>query len=705
MPPSTVKPLHIAIRSTEELWQFCDQILADPVMSAEILFGMELWRGPDGSPGQAEVIESVFAHQRTVIPAGNAVGKSQSIRVLPLLWLASHPHSYVVLTAASWEFLKRKLFPGIRCEALKQPILFPNEVLSSSFKVGDEWELVGISPTYPEPAQGWHSKGGTLWIADEASCLTPPVFEALNSLLVGPEDHGVMLGNPLRSDGPFADAIRNPKLWNVLQLSSLNSPNVRAGRTVVPGLATSEQVANFALQYGEDSVEYGIRVLGQLPDQSDMIFISRKAVLEAGKRTPIPWQEDGDLVLGIDVGWSEVGDETVFLVRGETTVHYAESFRGLSEPQLRGHAKIINGKFENRIRRIAIDATGIGSGPADTMLAEGLPVLRVVNAERANNAIKYANTRSESWGAMKDALKHLAIPREIEGVPVLDKLLQMATLEYYPTARGQIQLEPKHKYKARTSLNSPDWPDALALTYARYTGRPAFPMLSSTHLMELAPSVYPYDDGYNVHLESFAPNYDRPGQLARATWFSNSGKSATLSIHIDADGAWTVLDAYQDQAPSIAAFWRAAQFQGPRRNYAFDLASAAEYGQQQYQHHLINTIQEIDPDYAPLWIEPAKIAGMHGIELLDQLLLAALAPYKDAIYWQEHPELNPSDYHSERILAISPMEVFTALEQARLKESPVSQTDVDVAPPEGLVGDGTALVKTLRLLAVSAAAY
>jgi len=702
--------LKFRVRTPEESAELCRSIRENPIPWIEILFGVRCWEGPDGSPGQAEAAEAVFHNQRSAIPSGHSTGKTYNVRVIPPLWLLSHPYSYVIITGASWDAVIEKIFPGMRDAISIQPHIFPQTVLSHTWRWADEWGAVGISPMKATPAQGWHSAGGTLVISDEAAELRPPVFEAMKSLLSSPDDHMVMFGNPTRSEGAFADAIRTPDVWNVLQLNSENSPNVRARRTVVPGLASCEMLESWKREYGEDSPEYGFRVLGRLPDQGEMIFISLAVVRACGQRTAIPWEEDGRLVMGVDVGWSETGDESVIIVRGETAVHWCEGHRGLPEPKLRGLIKMVNRKFRNRIESFQVDASGIGSGLADNLLADGLPTIRVIGGARAHDSVRYFNERAECWGRMKAALDYLAIPKKLNGYELLRNLEQAATLEYHPSPRGQIKIEPKPDYQKRTLKHSPDWPDALAYTFAREVGEEAFPMAGDHHQMIQEPSVYRNPKGgWFLHIEGSLALHDRPGFLVRATWFSRASDSASLVAHVDEDGAWTVLRCVTASSRTLSTFWRqvlemSKEEDGPY-DFHYDLASAAEYGKTFGKHHLLHTMSEIDSDFFPSWTEPELIGGMHGVEILDQMLLAGVAPYGDADYWKENPHLKALEYVSEKVLAIYPRDVLKALEDARIKPRPVMETDLGVPPPEGLVGDGPPLVKCLRLIAVSGAAY
>jgi hypothetical protein len=122
---------------------------------------------------------------------------------------------------------------------------------------------------------------------------------------------------------------------------------------------------------------------------------------------------------------------------------------------------------QNHVEVIFIDGGGVGGAVVDHLLnRHNLPVEDIQFGGRPNRGdqVKYAQKRSEMWGAMRDALKYLAIPDSAE---IRDQLISP---EFDYNLRGELQLEKKSDMKKR-GLASPDIGDALALTFAR----PVFP--------------------------------------------------------------------------------------------------------------------------------------------------------------------------------------------------------------------------------------
>lgn len=714
-------------------------IIAHPVHWAEVLFGVKLWR-LDGIPtqSQADFIESCFWNVRTVVPSGHETGKTEACKVLVPLWLLSHPKSFFGLTAASWTAVEDNLIPGIREYVKMQPLLFDTVPIADKWVLGNNHELVGFSPDNAEPMQGWHSKGitigdnwygGTFVLVDEASALILKVHQGIESLVGGP-NHVAYTGNPIHSAGPFVDAI-NSKRWTTVHLNSRYTPNVVAkcapGEEIIPGLCTQQKIDDYEEEYGADSPQVKARVDGIVPAQSEWTFISRDDVELALSRwkphIPIQLNDDGEEVevsmlgdphhdstadgplrLGIDVGRSETGDESVLLIRGETTVHDDEKHRGLSEPELIGLTEARLRDTEG-IRSVYPDATGIGSGLCDWLENMGVRgVHRVVAGARAHESLKYANVRAEAWGNMKQALKtNLAIPERCRA-----DALQMVDVRYSYTTLGQILLERKEKTKERLG-RSPDWADALSFTYARPVGNPAFPSVCQRHKLPLRPTVYPKDGKWMLHYDGYPASGDRLGFLCRATWLTRRAESCTIWVHVADKGSWILFDLIIEKKMPTKHYWQRVIAQSAGHDYMWDEISAPDQLKKESEYHVIDLVIEENEEKGhaayPFFRPPNSVGGMRGLDEIDRLLIGTMMIFPKDPYWTDRDKEIEVDTDPSKFLRVWPDKALDALERARLKEVGPHETDADKDRPEGLVADGGPIVRCLRLLSVAGAAY
>lgn len=111
---------------------------------------------------------------------------------------------------------------------------------------------------------------------------------------------------------------------------------------------------------------------------------------------------------------------------------------------------------------IVVDESGIGGGVLDRLREVGGIQSIGVNVGRASrNSERFANLRAELFSGLKLRFNHddIEIPddRELVG--------ELASLRYFFTSRGQLQLESKRKYSGARGA-SPDKADALMLAFS-----------------------------------------------------------------------------------------------------------------------------------------------------------------------------------------------------------------------------------------------
>jgi hypothetical protein len=120
---------------------------------------------------------------------------------------------------------------------------------------------------------------------------------------------------------------------------------------------------------------------------------------------------------------------------------------------------------------IFVDGGGVGGGVIDRLRQLRFPVVEVQFGARPDGtnlvdpSISCANKRAEIWCAMRDWLSGGTIPNDAHLIE------QLAGVLYGFNANNAIQLERKEDMKKR-GMASPDWADALAVTFAF----PVFPV-------------------------------------------------------------------------------------------------------------------------------------------------------------------------------------------------------------------------------------
>ena len=188
----------------------------------------------------------------------------------------------------------------------------------------------------------------------------------------------------------------------------------------------------------------------------DNVFIPTTIVSNARKENVAPV---GPLIIGVDPAIGD-NDRCVIARRQGRKVFGIESLRNYNTMQLAGKLKHII--ETEKPFKVIIDIIGIGAGVYDRLQEMGFECVEAINvATTANNKERYANTRAEVWGEMREWLSS-TIPVEI---PDSDELqTDLCGLGYHHKSNGQLLLESKEQLKAR-GLPSPDLGDAMAYTF------------------------------------------------------------------------------------------------------------------------------------------------------------------------------------------------------------------------------------------------
>jgi hypothetical protein len=288
-----------------------------------------------------------------------------------------------------------------------------------------------------------------VFLIDEASGVPEEVFEVAEGALSTPGSLVVMAGNPTRREGAFYRAFHEDRAhWATFRFPSSGSP-----------LVDPDYPTRMAARYGAQSDVYRVRVEGDFPKAEPDALIGLGPVEAAAQRFAegeIP--PDAPLVFGVDV--ARFGDDdTVILRRRGPAVTELSVFNGLDTMQTAG--RVARAAREERPALIFVDVVGIGAGVADRLREEGLPVYEVNVAERARDAERFDDLRSELWWRVREWLEsgEARLPRDGE------LLAELATVRYELTSAGRVRVEAKRDRKRR-GLSSPDRADALMMTFA-----------------------------------------------------------------------------------------------------------------------------------------------------------------------------------------------------------------------------------------------
>lgn len=427
----------------------------DPIRFAREALGFKrLWSR------QREVLTRVAANSRIAVRSGHKVSKSTTAVVLSLWFLVTRPRSRVVMTSASYRQVRDILWKELRRVAGEAPIPIGGKLATdpeTGLQLRDGREIVGLSTNEPERIAGYSSPE-MLFILDEASGIDEAVFEALEGNRAGGA-RIVLFSNPTQTSGTFFDAFHSKaEFWTTIHISSEESPNVTGAEESIPGLATPEWVAEKRREWGEESALYQVRVRGNFPTQGDKAVIPLVHVVNAVARWADEPDDQGPLVLGVDV--ARFGDdESVIVPRRGNRVWPARVLTQLDGPNLAGEVLGVVRELRRLGEKPAVhvDVIGVGASAYDVLARSDEVAAVPVNVAEKATAEGFHSLRDQLWGSTRDWLKGGgAIPDDAR------LQAELVSPVYAFDAQGRMQVESKQAMKKRLN-RSPDRADALAL--------------------------------------------------------------------------------------------------------------------------------------------------------------------------------------------------------------------------------------------------
>jgi phage terminase large subunit len=442
----------------------------DPVGFSDEILGVELWEK------QEEILNALVTHKRVSVRSGHKIGKSHTAVVAALWFYCSFSDARVVMSSVTsrqvdailWRELKK-----VRKDAMHKRLPpmdgEPAVLARSGMRSDDLREIVGFTASESEAVAGV-SGANLLYIIDEASGVDDAIYEAIEGNRAGGGEEGtnvivLLLGNPTRTVGEFFRSQTDKKdHYKVIHVSSEDTPNVKQGRIVIPGLATRAWVEEKRREWGEESALYQVRVRGNFAQESETTVIGLHLVNEAIARHDDTAIDLGArLHIGVDV--ARYGDdETAIAVRRGDKVIHIETHQKLDEHQVA--YRVIQAarrwREPNEIPVVKIDTCGTVGIRATAALASNRDAreIELVAVNVGNKAYlrrEFPLLRDQLWFACATWL------REGGSIPDESKLAaELVAPSFSFDSLQRRRVESKDDIRKRLK-RSPDRADAVCL--------------------------------------------------------------------------------------------------------------------------------------------------------------------------------------------------------------------------------------------------
>lgn len=480
----------------------------------EILWPYDKKKFKDGfqwNPWAERIFEAACEHKFLGISGPKSSSKTHCIGIWGLVnWLCDPFNTLVLVTTTSVREARKRMWGVIRERHLQVPGL-PGKIVDSMGKLimedaGSDRSSITLIPSAKDKEKeatekliGLKNKRVFL-LVDEATDVSPAIFEAVHNLDSNPYFQIIALGNFASSYDPFGQFITPKDTWNsvncemddwpisrghCIHLDGEKTPNLDSDDQW-PFLLTSKQLRDAKEYQGENSLSYW-RFIRSFPSPigAEQNIYSEADIRKYEGEPQPKWEGTPIKVAGFDPSFTNGGDRSVlyFGNYGKTDLGLScvafgkahllrEDSTKANEPRNFQIARQVREMCEKegvKPEHLAVDATGAGDPFCDILSELWSPrIFRVkfgekpstlptsaVSPVKANE--KFTNRVTELWYVGVEFLRS----RQLKGItPDLGR--ELTARKYSTSSGGKLVVEPKKDMKARMG-KSPDLADAAFL--------------------------------------------------------------------------------------------------------------------------------------------------------------------------------------------------------------------------------------------------
>lgn len=400
---------------------------------------------------------SVRDNKYTAVRSCYGGGKSKTAAEATLWFLDIHKPSKVITLAPTWTQVEKILWAEIAKCYNNARVPIGGRLLTTELKIDDDWFAMGLSPRVDvareaERFQGFHAPY-VLVIIDEAAGVNKKLWQAAKGLILNDNCRLLAIGNPGSPVGDFFDCFSNP-LWKKIHIPASITPNVVAGKEVIPGLVTRGWIEDRKTDWGESNPLFISKVKADFPEEAEDVLIMLSWV-EAAKNATL--EASGAKGLGVDVARFGTAWTVLTAIHGPKVLEIL-AFQGKDTMKTAGWTVKMMQRHDIPAHSTCIDDVGVGGGVTDRLHEEGHNVQPVNAGSKAEDPGQFANLSAEMHWAMRKLF-------ETDNIDIPDNeqlLSQLPARRYDMSSKGQIKIEGKKDMEKR-GLKSPDFADSLVL--------------------------------------------------------------------------------------------------------------------------------------------------------------------------------------------------------------------------------------------------
>ena len=410
-------------------------------------------------------------HARLSIVSGHGTGKSTILSMLILWFLFVHPDSQVPCTAPTATTLYDVLWKELNKWLTKMPpgmmALYEWQTTHLRMKEHPETWFARAKTSSKENTEalaGVHADW-VMAIIDEASGVEEQIFETMEGSLTSGNILVIMVSNGTRNEGYFYDSHHKDKArWQTYSFSSIDSPRV-----------DEKFVQDIVQKYGDDSVQYDIRVKGLFPEVGLMDDAGYVQLFNEQELHIIPydpsWKPVGRALAALDAS-GEGQDTSEWAVRDRQIAAIVATEQVSTPASMATKSMTVCDKYHVDPIDFVIDAFGKGHQVSQEIALSTYktrpwrvsPINTGDQCEDEQDQEMYLNIRAMTYYKMM--LWSRAGGEFMDAPRLKDELL---SIRFRRTLNGRIQIMSKTDMKKK-GFPSPNKADALSMCFMRPDG-------------------------------------------------------------------------------------------------------------------------------------------------------------------------------------------------------------------------------------------
>ncbi len=407
----------VALSLISPLW-FCDHVLKnvdesgvtrnDPWQVELLEAVQDVWRLQHG-------VKTVCNHKglnRFTVRSGHGPGKTIFLGQLAH-YLGFTRQVQIICIAPKEKLILTRLWPRFRSLYQRAIAEYKQLISINVTKITwcDDlnWVMLPEAAADPESLAGYHPNGPDDWIVvlvDEASGLREDFWPVIYGMLTQPNTLLITIGNPTQIQGEFHRSHKHPRVAPLYY-----TRHVKLDESRYIDKKWAKEIAD---QYGEDSPVYKVRVLGEFVETQENQVIQLAWLYAAKLRDA---QADGShpkIRVSVDVadGGTDESVITGSLIYDSITIIkrvLRRSFPAAESPILAADEAekmfIELGGQKHTNDDLVIDANGVGSGTAGTLITRGYSVITYRGGESSDNPDKWRNRRVQTHLVARNAFR------------------------------------------------------------------------------------------------------------------------------------------------------------------------------------------------------------------------------------------------------------------------------------------------------------